>query len=249
MLVTDLDAAATRAYATAYPRLRSAAHTVELTLATYFGDLGPNTATALRLPVDVLHLDLVRRPDQLGRLLDEVPGGFGLSLGLVDGRNIWRTDLAAAVALGQAAVDRLGHDRVQVAPSCSLLHVPVDLDSEIALDGELRTWLAFATQRLDEVDMIRQVLDGHADAIAEGLAANARAIADRRRSTRVHRADVADRAARVTPRWRGARRLTPNAAPPSGRCSTCRCCRRRRSARSRRPVRSASSAPASAGVS
>jgi 5-methyltetrahydropteroyltriglutamate--homocysteine methyltransferase len=209
LLVTDLDAAATRAYATAYPRLRSAAPTVELTLATYFGDLGPNTATALGLPVDVVHLDLVRRPDQLGRLLDELPVSLALSLGLVDGRNIWRTDLAAAVALGQVAVDRLGHDRVQVAPSCSLLHVPVDLDRETALDGELRTWLAFAAQRLDEVDMIRQVLDGRADAVAEAVAANARAVADRRRSTRVHRADVADRATRVTLEM--ARRTSPYA--------------------------------------
>src|SRR4029077_5365455 len=115
-LVLDLREAEQRAYEVAYGRIRDAAGGAELMLATYFGSLGSNAPAALSLPVDVVHLDLVRSPGQLGELLGEVPARLGLSLGVVDGRNVWRGDLGTALGLVRAAIGQLGADRVQIAP-------------------------------------------------------------------------------------------------------------------------------------
>jgi len=101
--------------------------------------------------LDGLHVDLVRAPEQLDALLAELPKPMSLSAGVVDGRNIWRTDLDAAHARLRKAVKALGEERVIAATSCSLLHVPVDLSVERRIDDELKTWLAFATQKLTEV--------------------------------------------------------------------------------------------------
>src|SRR5207245_7692852 len=95
-------------------RSREAAGGAELMLATYFGPLGSNASTAFSLPVDVVHLDLVRSPGQLVELLGEVPARLGLSLGVVDGRNVWRGDLGKALGLVKAAIAQLGPDRVQI---------------------------------------------------------------------------------------------------------------------------------------
>ncbi|MEO6629466.1 MAG: 5-methyltetrahydropteroyltriglutamate--homocysteine S-methyltransferase, partial [Aquihabitans sp.] len=126
LLVTDLDPQFTRAYRRAYASLRDATGDAEVTLATYFGPLGDNTELATSLPVDVLHLDLVRGRDQLDAVIAARPDTLALSLGLVDGRNIWRSDLDALIPIVAHAIDRLGSDGVQLAPSCSLLHLPVD---------------------------------------------------------------------------------------------------------------------------
>jgi 5-methyltetrahydropteroyltriglutamate--homocysteine methyltransferase len=144
-------------------------------LTTYFGDLGGNLDLALSLGANGLHLDLVRAPEQLKIVLDKESGDLSLSLGLVDGRNIWRTDLTAAVALVQQAVVRLGTGRVQVAPSCSLLHSPVDLELEHHLDAEVRSWLSFARQKLEEVAVLARSIDA-GPAIATELEANAKVV-------------------------------------------------------------------------
>jgi len=212
LLALDLDAAATAAYERAYPSLRAAAPGVDMAVATYFGGLGDNTVTALDLPVDVLHVDLVRAPGQLDVLVERAPPGLTLSLGLVDGRNVWRSDLVVLLDVARRAVGRLGAERVQVAPSCSLLHLPVSLDGEAdgPLDAELRSWLAFATERLDEVVVLGRALAGDTEAaVAEALAANAESVASRRTSTRVKRPDVRERLVSVTPDM--ARRATPHA--------------------------------------
>ncbi|HVX42031.1 MAG TPA: 5-methyltetrahydropteroyltriglutamate--homocysteine S-methyltransferase [Gemmatimonadaceae bacterium] len=125
-----------------------------LAVATYFSDLRENLPLAMRLPIDALHLDLVRAPGQLARALDLAPSRMTLSLGVVNGRGVWRTDLGRALATVRDAVDRLGASRVQVAPSCSLLHVPIDRDIETSLPAALRERLAFATQKLDEVALL-----------------------------------------------------------------------------------------------
>jgi 5-methyltetrahydropteroyltriglutamate--homocysteine methyltransferase len=210
LLAVDLDAPAVAAYGRAYPRLRAAAPDVELTVATYFGPLADNAATALALPVDVLHVDLVRAPEQLDALAERAPASLGLSLGLVDGRNIWRSDLASLIQAGRRALRRLGPERMQVAPSCSLLHLPVSLEGEAdgPLDAELRSWLAFATERLDEVAVLGRALAGDDAGVADALAANAAAVASRRASSRVRRSDVRERLAAVTPDM--ARRPTPH---------------------------------------
>ena len=203
LLVTDVPAAVLASYPSTYAALREAAGDAEVTLATYFGPLGPSVDVATALPVDVLHLDLVRGAGQLDAVLAARPDGLALSLGVVDGRNLWRADLEAVIPQVQAVVERIGDDAVHLAPACSLLHLPVDLAQEDDLDPEIRSWLSFATERLDEVHTIHEVVDGRGDGVAAALAANRNAARSRRASTRVHRPEVAERIAAITPDMAG----------------------------------------------
>ncbi|MGH9231860.1 MAG: 5-methyltetrahydropteroyltriglutamate--homocysteine S-methyltransferase, partial [Acidimicrobiales bacterium] len=187
-LVTDLDDAAKHALRRAYETLAAASGPARLLLATYFGGLGDNLDLTADLPVDGLHVDLVRAPGQLAAVTDRVAAGPGdrvLSAGIVDGRNVWRTDVRAALgALGDAH-RRLG-DRLWVGPSCSLQHVPHDIDAEDALDADLREWLAFADQKLGEVATLTAALNHGADdpAVTTRLRASDTAVAARRRAQR-----------------------------------------------------------------
>ncbi|HEY6210262.1 MAG TPA: hypothetical protein VIW28_14475, partial [Gemmatimonadales bacterium] len=138
-------------YVRAYRLLAERVPGVRILLATYFAGLEDSLPTVRELPVAGLHVDLVRAPGQLEPLLNTLPKGRVLSLGVIDGRNIWKADFAAALALLERARDRVGADGLWVAPSCSLLHVPLDLDAESQLDAELKGWLAFAKQKLEEV--------------------------------------------------------------------------------------------------
>ncbi|MBK8463872.1 MAG: 5-methyltetrahydropteroyltriglutamate--homocysteine S-methyltransferase [Nigerium sp.] len=211
-LVLDLDAAEADGYRRAYARLRAASGSVELTLATYFGGLGANLSLAVSLPVDVLHVDLVRAPGQLDAVAAALPAGMAVSWGVVDGRNVWRADLPAIVERLAPVVGSLGGDRVQIAPSCSLLHMPFDADREAGRDAELASWLSFAVQRLDEVSLIARALSGDSSADA-GVAAAGAAIVARRQSERVHRTAVRARLAEVTPRWAQRTSTYPERAP------------------------------------
>jgi 5-methyltetrahydropteroyltriglutamate--homocysteine methyltransferase len=142
-LVLDLDATAQQALHHAYAEIAKAVPQLKIMLATYFGGLGSNRATALALPVAGLHLDLVRAPEQIGEIAD-LPGDRVLSLGVIDGRNIWRADLSQTLDRLEPVVAKLGRDRVQIAPSCSMLHVPIDLALETGLDPEVKSRLAFS---------------------------------------------------------------------------------------------------------
>ena len=179
----------------AYRRLADAAPKLRLLVAVYFSDLRDNTDTALRLPVAGLHVDLVRGPGQLDALLKDLPVSMTLSLGVVDGRNIWRTDLATALDVTERAVEALGSERVFVAPSCSLLHSPVDLALETSLDDEMRSWFAFAHQKLEEVVVLARAVNEGRGAVETQLAENRRAIAARKASPRIHKPEVKARAA------------------------------------------------------
>ncbi len=194
-LVQDLPQAWRQAYEAAYNALRSAP--VKLLVATYFGALGDNLQLAVSLPVDGLHIDAVRAPEQLTAVLDNLPGYKVLSVGAIDGRNIWRADLAALRERLADARMRLG-ERLWLAPSCSLLHVPVDLDAEPELDAELKGWLAFARQKLDETVTLARLLDGRATAVDRArVAAATAALNARRESPRLHRPEVAERLGRI----------------------------------------------------
>ena len=161
-LVADRTDAERAAYTRAYEALADAAD-VDIHVATYFGSLAENLPTALDLPIESLHLDLVRGEGQLADALDHgVPDDLSLSLGVVDGRNVWRADLDDRLETVTTAVDALGADRVLVGPSCSLLHVPVDLDAEPALDDDEKLWLAFAVQKIEEIVAIADRADGDA---------------------------------------------------------------------------------------
>lgn len=182
-----------------YEQLASCAPALKILLATYFSGLGENLHTALKLPVAGLHLDLVRDPDQLLAALAEAPPNLTISLGLVDGRGVWRTDLDRALKLAQDAVDQLGPDRVQIAPSCSLLHVPVDLGQESNLDPQIRNWLAFAKEKLAEVSLLARAATETSPAIEEQFRENRRVLAERRKAPCVYEPAVRKRVAAIVP--------------------------------------------------
>lgn len=151
ILVLDLPQDWKNAFERAYNQIQR--DPLKKLLATYFGGLEENLGLAANLPVDGLHIDLVRAPDQYPTILDRLPAYKVLSLGVVNGRNVWRCDLQNALATLCHAHERLG-DRLWVAPSCSLLHSPVDLGREDQLDAELKSWLAFAVQKCEEVAVL-----------------------------------------------------------------------------------------------
>ena len=151
ILVLDLPQAWKNAFERAYNSLQR--EPLKKLVATYFGGLEENLGLAANLPVDGLHIDLVRAPQQYPTILDRLPAYKVLSLGMVNGRNVWRCDLEKALAVIGHAHSRLGK-RLWVAPSCSLLHSPVDLAREEGLDAELKGWLAFATQKCAEVALL-----------------------------------------------------------------------------------------------
>lgn len=167
-------------------------------VATYFSGLEDNLGLAVGLPVDGLHVDLVRAPDQLHAILDRLPTYKVLSLGLVNGRNVWRCDLENALAQLQEAEERFG-DNLWVAGSCSLLHSPVDLDRETKLDAELKSWLAFAKQKCAEIAVLRDALNIPQDPKVQEALAQSRAVQQSRASSpRIHKAAVQARIAAIT---------------------------------------------------
>ncbi|VVE20643.1 5-methyltetrahydropteroyltriglutamate--homocysteine methyltransferase [Pandoraea cepalis] len=194
ILVTELSAEWQQAFETAYAAL--AAAPVKRLLATYFGELQENLPLACGLPVDGLHLDAVNAQSEVAKVIDALPSDAVVSLGVVNGRNIWKTDLTAVLDWLEPVAQALG-DRLWVAPSCSLLHVPVDLDSEQTLDAEIRSWLAFAKQKLAEVTVVARAINEGRDALRAELAANAAAIASRRASPRVHNPAVKAAVAKI----------------------------------------------------
>jgi 5-methyltetrahydropteroyltriglutamate--homocysteine methyltransferase len=189
-LALDRTEAERAAYVRAYTQLAKRTK-LKLMVATYFAGLHDNLATALALPVEGLHVDLVRAPQQLDALLAQWPKGRVLSAGVIDGRNVWRADLERQRVLVQRAAATVGRDRLWVAPSCSLLHTPLDLDLETKLDPELKGWLAFAKQKLQEVVAL-------ASDDRPTMAASSRAAQSRRTSKRINNAAVQRRAASVT---------------------------------------------------
>ncbi len=196
ILALDLPPAWRTAFAQVYHALQIPG--LKVLLATYFGPLGENLRTACELPVGGLHVDAVRGAGELGQVADWLPAHKVLSVGVIDGRNVWRTDLEAALARLEPLHRRRG-ENLWLAPSCSLLHVPVDLTAETRLDGELKSWLAFAVQKLDETVTLRRALDEGRDAVAEALEDSRQALAARRRSPRVTDPAVRARLAALDP--------------------------------------------------
>jgi len=194
VLVSDLDAATKDAFSDAYSELTGVP--VKVLLATYFGSVGDNTQTLVALPVAGVHIDLVRAPEQLAAVAKALPKERILSLGLINGRNIWKSGLTDGERLIEEA-RKLHGDKLFVGPSCSLLHSPVDLDTETKLDAELRGWLAFATQKLTEISALAHSANGKRDGAY--FLEHSRAVGSRVTSTRIHDPAVKQRLAAVTP--------------------------------------------------
>lgn len=182
-LVLDLPRHWLDALADIYNELAAGAPKILLT--TYFSGIEHVIPLLASLPLAGLHVDLVRAAAQIETCLKHWPAERVLSLGLVDGRNVWRCDLAAAIALADQARQKYA-ERLWIAPSCSLQHCPVDLDLETALDPELKSWLAFAKQKLTETVVIAKALSEGMQSIEAPIEAARRAAQSQRVSSRIH---------------------------------------------------------------
>ncbi|MBI3716923.1 MAG: 5-methyltetrahydropteroyltriglutamate--homocysteine S-methyltransferase [Betaproteobacteria bacterium] len=205
ILALDLPAEWRRAFSGAYAALAGIAP--RILLATYFESVEEHAKAIAALSVAGVHIDLVRAPQQLAAFSAALPADKVLSLGIVDGRNVWRTDLAAALKALEFAQEKFG-DKLWLAPSCSLLHVPVDLAPEEKLDKEIRSWLAFAVQKLGELAILTRALNEGAESVAGELEGAAAAHAARLVSPRLRNDLVRARAAAKRPE--DARRRGPH---------------------------------------
>ncbi|MCJ8055316.1 5-methyltetrahydropteroyltriglutamate--homocysteine S-methyltransferase [Shinella curvata] len=185
ILVLDLTEGERHAFKLAYEALARAAPGLKIMLATYFGALTDNLDAAATLPVAGLHVDLVRAPEQLETVLAAVRADQVVSLGVIDGRNIWRADLAVLLDRLAPVVASRGAGAFEIAASCSLLHVPIDLELETGLDADLKSWLSFATQKLGELAALGKGLAQGKEAVWEIVNRASQAIAARAASPKV----------------------------------------------------------------
>jgi 5-methyltetrahydropteroyltriglutamate--homocysteine methyltransferase len=176
-----------------YASLTEAVPELKLMVANYFNDLGPNLPVFAQLPVHGLHIDAVRSAKELEELMGRLDGKKILSLGLVHGRDIWRNDFERSLEIIRAAVSKLGEEAIWIAPSCSLLHVPFSLKYERKLDPELKSWLAFAEEKLVELADLRRAYEGNSDILAR----NRESLAARHASERIHSHGVKTRSKSV----------------------------------------------------
>ena len=203
ILVTELDAKWQAAFRTAYETLKIGRmfsgkhhHRIKLLLATYFGRLGDNLPLVCSLPVHGVHIDTFHAGQEIDALLAQLPAERVVSLGVINGRNVWRSNLNGLLHWLEPLSKTLGK-RLWLAPSCSLLHVPVDLASEQDLDAEVKSWLAFAVQKLEELDILVTALREGRDAVKQALELNRAIIEARRASPRVNDPAVKAAVARI----------------------------------------------------
>ncbi|MEX2514189.1 MAG: 5-methyltetrahydropteroyltriglutamate--homocysteine S-methyltransferase [Cyclobacteriaceae bacterium] len=208
-LAMDLSDQAKAAFQYVYDEIKKAFPALKTIVTTYFEGLRDNLSLAASLPVCALHIDLIRCPEQLEEVLNALPEKVTLSLGVVDGRNIWKNDFQQSLTLINKAIARIGSDRIFIAPSCSLIHAPCDLDFETELDHEIKQWLAFSRQKLDEVVTLQQLANPNdlpsqtsaqkrKQTALEKLNANQLAIESRKVSKLIHNDKVKQRVAGLT---------------------------------------------------
>ncbi|MDF7675176.1 5-methyltetrahydropteroyltriglutamate--homocysteine S-methyltransferase [Neisseriaceae bacterium ESL0693] len=167
-------------------------------ISTYFASVVEHLNLLQKLPVHGVHIDCVRAPEQLNVFADGWPQNKILSVGLIDGRNVWRANLREVINTLQPVAEKLGNN-LWLAPSCSLLHSPQDLAVEEKLPAEIKNWLAFAAQKLQELGWIKQALAHGCDSIQQILADSDAAATSRRHSKLIHNDAVAARVAQLRP--------------------------------------------------
>ncbi|TGV05378.1 5-methyltetrahydropteroyltriglutamate--homocysteine S-methyltransferase [Alcaligenaceae bacterium 429] len=196
ILAVDLPVVWRDAFKGVYSSLQQGS--LKVLLATYFDGLRDNVSVLTGLPVEGVHIDAVRAPEQIAAVRAQLSAEQVLSVGIINGRNIWRTDLDKVAQLLKPLKAELG-DKLWIAPSCSLLHVPVDVQGEEGLDAELFSWLSFATQKLDELQWLRALVDNKVDATVEAaLEAQRKALKTRAESPRTHNPTVAEKVGNLT---------------------------------------------------
>ncbi len=199
MLVTDLGADDLALVEQAYSELTRAKGALQVMIQTYFDDIAPHYERIVTLPVEGIGLDFVAGPRNLVALEQHgFPAGKVLGIGIVNGRNVWRTDLMAALDL----LERIGQvadlNQAHIGPSCSLLHLPISLQLEQHLNPTIKGWMAYANERLEEVALLAQAINEGRASIAEALAENQRFIASRRASPMTTNPAVRERLNRLT---------------------------------------------------
>ena len=196
ILAVDADQAWLDAFAPTYKEL--AITGTRIILGTYFAGVAEHADLLKNLPVHGLHIDGVRAPEQLAVFAQAWPQNKVLSVGLIDGRNVWRANLSQVIDTLAPLNAKLGNN-LWIAPSCSLLHSPQDLAVEEKLDGEIKSWMAFAAQKLVELGVVKQALEHGKDAVKDALAASDAAAADRATNKKIHNQAVQTRVANLHP--------------------------------------------------
>ena len=197
ILVTELSDELKKAFEISYAKLNNPK--LKILLATYFGSLQDNLETISKLPIAGLHIDAVNGGAEVDAVISKM-GGKVISLGVVNGRNIWKSDLNAILDWVEPIANKLG-DNLWIAPSCSLLHVPVDLSSEKKLDSEISSWLAFAIEKIKEIEIIATAINSGRAKVENELAQNRQSSNSRKNSTRVHNPSVQAELAKVDASW------------------------------------------------
>ena len=201
-LAMDLQERERALYQQVYNQIKQAVPGLKIMLASYFGGLGAQTQLAGQLPVEALHIDLVRGPEQLPEVLAALSEDKIISLGIIDGRNIWKNDYQKSLAWIKQAIDAIGQQRVWIGPSCSLLHVPCDLDLETntqVLIPEVKQWMAFAKQKLNELGVLKALSAAEVDTLAlEALEERVQLLQAKGTSQRIHNPEVAARLAALS---------------------------------------------------
>lgn len=204
MLATDLQLQHGELFQIAYHFLSAQLNSMSILLGTYFGEITHNLGIINQLPIDALHVDVASAPLQHEELLHTLNSTVSLSLGIVDGRNIWKNNFEQSLKVIKRTIEARGVEQVMLAPSCSLLHVPYDLaleTSEKALPSYVKYWMAFARQKLDELKTLNALSsiekDEHVWAL-EAYAENVRCMADRKQSDKVRNEKAAARARKIT---------------------------------------------------
>jgi len=203
MLASDLQPQVAELFQMAYHVLSAQLNSMSVMLATYFGEITHNLGIINQLPVDALHVDLVSAPSQLEELIHSLNSQIILSLGIIDGRNIWKNDFEQSVKSIKRSIEIRGKEKIMLAPSCSLLHVPYDLELETnvkALPAFVKTWMAFARQKLHELRVLEVLTSEEQKDQAwafEAYAENIRCMTDRRTSDRIKNPIAAAQARRI----------------------------------------------------
>jgi 5-methyltetrahydropteroyltriglutamate--homocysteine methyltransferase len=192
-LALDLTATERSLLLKVYSQLAAAAPTLKFLVATYFNALGENLSTFAQLAVDALHVDATQSKGELKGLIPSLGPDKILSLGVVSGRNIWRNDYRQSLETINQAVSFLGNKRLLLAPSCSLLHVPFSLRFEQNLNSEIKSWLAFAEEKLVELVELRRAYEGETELVAK----NRILLEARATSALIHRPGIKSRSEKI----------------------------------------------------
>jgi 5-methyltetrahydropteroyltriglutamate--homocysteine methyltransferase len=197
-LAMDTDEDTRELFRIVYREIRNEFPKLKILIATYFEGLRENTETALSLPVDAVHIDLVRAPSQLIPVLGKLPAEMKLSLGIIDGRNIWKNDFTKSLRLIRTALDKVGSEKLMLAPSCSLIHSPIDIEAENdekTLPPAVREWMSFAKQKISEVVSLSQLSSRHLGDTSDDidLMHNEQAVSKKNSSMLIHDKGIRDK--------------------------------------------------------